>query len=100
MHIIPKSFVQFQEILHGHRRPGQPVQVYILSGDKKWYLQPKIVPTSPTQFSVNCYFGNENTKPGAIFKVVAVVTDKRPGSPVDQLPQGEKSRPFTVVYKK
>ena len=92
------TFVQHQETLHGWTS-RKPIQVYVLSNDGLWYLQKNVVFHGRKRFSVECFFGNETTQPGSVFKVVAVVSDERPHSPVVQLPEGAKSNPVTVILQ-
>jgi|GEM_PF-3867366 hypothetical protein len=89
-------YVQHKTTLYGWTS-DKPVQIFVLSNDGKWYLQKNVVFVSNTQFFVECYFGDENTQHGAKFVVVAVVTDKRPYSPMTQLPPGITSPPLTVI---
>lgn len=90
--------VQRKEILYGWSSE-KPIQVYVLSGDGKWYLQPKVVWRKWNRFTAVCYFGNESTQSGTIYKVIAIASDERPHSPLDTLPPGKQSLPLTVILE-
>lgn len=105
MHKKPKLRIKkmprkmgFQDVIHGHVEPANStVQVYILANDNKWYLQ-KPADVKGNCFKCDCSFGFEESF-GNSFIAVALLTEDRPGSPLDELPLDIfKSRP--VKFKR
>ena len=78
--------------------PGSSVQIYVLSADGMWYLQPE-AKVRGTKWSCKCFFGK--TVPfGESYKLVALLTDQRPTSPIASLPEGViKSNEVLVVRR-
>ena len=74
------------------------VQVYVLSGDGLWYLQPEAV-LDGHEWKAACHFGNpETANKSGKYKLVAVISDARPQSPVSAIPEGVRS-PVVVVRR-
>jgi hypothetical protein len=90
--------VRHQTVLHG-RSDTEPVQVYVLANDKKWYLQKNVQTHGRKRFSVTCSFGDQTSKSGETFQVVAIATADRPRTPIDTLPDVEKSNTITVTLR-
>jgi len=89
----PRIFetVDFEFTVCGKVNPAHSsVQVYVQAADDKWYLQ-KETTKRGSHWSVPCHFGDETHTIGVAYAVVAIVTKERPTSPVDILPDGEKS---------
>ena len=76
----------------------KPVQLYVKSNDGKWYLQrPSIVIGSV--WGCVCFVGDNNTKVGSQFTLVAVKTSERPKSPQNHLPHFPNSNVVVVIKK-
>lgn len=63
---------------------GVPVQLYVFSKDRKWYLQKPVV-FNNKNFVGEVSFGDAATPNRRVFKLAAVITSERPESPVDSL---------------
>jgi len=74
------------------------VQIYVLSADGMWYLQPE-AKVQGIKWSCKCFFGK--TVPfGKSYKLVALLTDQRPTSPIASLPDGVvKSNEVLVIRR-
>lgn len=83
--------VGFEFTVCGKVNPARcPVQVYVQAADNKWYLQKETVKRG-NRWSVPCHFGGETHTIGAAYAVVAILTEDRPTTPLDTLPDVETS---------
>lgn len=84
----PNTKVGYKHAVTG--RCNGHVQVFILSGDGKYYLQPPPV-FRGNKFLVDCKFGFEDIGVDSAYEVCCVNTELRPHSPLTTLPAGDKS---------
>jgi len=89
----PEMFdtVGFEFTVCGKVTPAKlPVQVYVQAADNKWYLQ-REVEKHGGHWAVSCHFGDETGTIGAAYAVVALLTEDRPTTPLETLPDVKTS---------
>jgi len=93
------SAVEWSTTISGLVRPADSfVQVFILSGDDKWWPYEAIV--NGAAWTVKCDIGNETVPPGRSYKIVAISGAKKVRTAQARLPRGEsRSRTITVTRK-
>jgi len=94
----PEMFevVGFDLVVSGKVNPAHmPVQVYVMAADGKWYLQKPAVKTG-NKWSVDCHIGFEAPE-DFVYTIVAVMTEDRPTTPIDVLPDVCMSDAVTVL---
>jgi hypothetical protein len=96
---VKGSEVDLIATISGLVRPRDSfVQVFVLSGDNKWY--PFQVNVEGALWSVQCQIGSETARSGTEYKLVAISGAKRITQAISTLPRGEaRSRILTVRRK-
>jgi hypothetical protein len=77
--------VQQKQVVNGLIQPPGPVQVLVLSADKKWRLQNEVRLDGPF-WSATCHFGEEGGPPGG-YGIVAVSGNSIWDPVVEALPE-------------
>jgi hypothetical protein len=100
--ISPKNYDTVERSLKVYgsiNPPGNPVQILIFSNNQKWYPQ-KTANVDGNDWNADCCFGNDNTKSGQQFTIVAMSGINPIREEISQLPQlSDKSHPVIVFRK-
>jgi hypothetical protein len=67
--------------------PNSDLQVLVYAGDGRWYLQPD-VEVEGYRWSVECQFGNKQSRDGGTYKLIAALGDQLTEERYKTLPEG------------
>ena len=96
--VEPNNVPWRETILGSRSRLNQQIQVLILSGDGKWYVQ-NGVEYSGYCWQVEGYFGEKSGRVGEEYQVVAVETSRNLGRHVDSIPNGAIHSNVVKVFR-